>query len=281
MDESVKKRIVCITGASGGIGSALACELAGPNTILILQGHGRYEELERTAQRLREKAAGVETIQANLMSESEQDKFGERVVARLDYVNPERICTVSWVNAAGFDLMTEKARALSFEEKWKRIFALDVLAAIRLSRRVGKWMTETAMIGHMDNPTSAAFNSSILFFGWDGAARGMEGETAQLYAAAKGAIGGFAKSLAQDLAPFVRVLTVSPGWIRTTWGQNVSPRFAERGRNESLLERWGKPEEVAALAAFLLSEKASFINGQNIEINGGYDYRPKLKVDNG
>lgn len=276
MTEAVKKRIVFITGATGGIGSALANELAGPNTILILLGNRRFDELERFARSLREKSAGVETFRADLVSEAEQDRFCDHALDWLDRVNPEGVGTLAWINAAGLDLMAADVKETSFDEKMRRLFALDVTAAIRMSRRVGLRMTELAMLDWMDNPTHTSINSSILFFGWDGVSRGMEGESAQLYAAAKGAVIAYAKSLAQDLAPFVRVLSISPGWIVTEWGKQASNRAIARGRNESLLGRWGRPEEVAAFAAFLISEKGRYLNGQNIEINGGFDCRPKL-----
>ena len=77
------------------------------------------------------------------------------------------------------------------------------------------------------------------------------------------------RSLAKSLAPEVRVNCLAPGWIRTEWGEQASAEWQERARRESLLGRWGEPEDVARVACFLASPAAAFINGQIIHINGG------------
>jgi 3-oxoacyl-[acyl-carrier protein] reductase len=77
------------------------------------------------------------------------------------------------------------------------------------------------------------------------------------------------RSLAKSLAPEVRVNCIAPGWIRTAWGQRASAEWQDRARGESLLARWGEPEDVACVARFLASSAAEFINGQIIPVNGG------------
>jgi 3-oxoacyl-[acyl-carrier protein] reductase len=109
----------------------------------------------------------------------------------------------------------------------------------------------------------------ILNMGWDQAETGMAGDSGELFAASKGAVMAATRSLAKSLAPEVRVNCLAPGWIRTQWAEHASAEWQERGRRESLLGRWGTPEDVARVACFLASPAAEFIDGQIIHINGG------------
>lgn len=109
----------------------------------------------------------------------------------------------------------------------------------------------------------------IITIGWDQAETGMEGDSGQFFAAIKGAVICFTRSLAKSLAPEVRVNCIAPGWIRTAWGENASNEWQERVRNETPLGVWGLAEDVAETAVWLSSKSARFITGQTIRINGG------------
>jgi len=115
----------------------------------------------------------------------------------------------------------------------------------------------------------------ILNMGWDQAQQGMAGDSGQLFATIKGAVMAFTRSLAQSLAPSVRVNCLAPGWIKTGWGQEAAPAWQARAVGDSLLGRWGTPEDVARVARFLVGPSASFINGQVLPIDGGFCYGPR------
>jgi 3-oxoacyl-[acyl-carrier protein] reductase len=105
--------------------------------------------------------------------------------------------------------------------------------------------------------------------GWDQAETGMEGDSGELFAATKGAVLAFTRSLALSLAPAVRVNALAPGWIKTRWGESASATWQDRVRRETPLARWGAPEDVARVARFLVGPAAAFLTGQTIRINGG------------
>jgi 3-oxoacyl-[acyl-carrier protein] reductase len=115
----------------------------------------------------------------------------------------------------------------------------------------------------------AAGSGVVVNMGWDQAETGMEGDSGELFAATKGAVMAFTKSLALSLASEVRVCCLAPGWVRTSWGENASSTWQERVRRETPLGRWGRPEDVAAVTRWLVSPAAAYLTGQVVRIDGG------------
>jgi 3-oxoacyl-[acyl-carrier protein] reductase len=109
----------------------------------------------------------------------------------------------------------------------------------------------------------------------------MAGDSGELFALVKGAVMAFTRSLAQSLAPTVRVNCVAPGWIRTAWGDGASPAWQARARREALLDRWGTPEDIAGAVAFLVSPAGAFVNGQILPVNGGFRFSPAARETDG
>jgi 3-oxoacyl-[acyl-carrier protein] reductase len=162
-----------------------------------------------------------------------------------------------WVNNAGVDTLTGPSARRSFEEKLDALWHVDVTATLRLSRDIGARM-------------KARGQGVIVNIGWDQAESGMAGDSGELFAATKGAVMAFTRSLAASLAPQVRVNCIAPGWIKTAWGEHASATWQERAVRESLRGRWGTPEDVAAAARFLASPAADFITSQILHVNGGW-----------
>src|SRR5262249_46670529 len=141
-------------------------------------------------------------------------------------------------------------------QKLRELLAVDATATMLLARDAGERMR-------------AAGSGVILNIGWDQAETGMEGDSGQLFGAAKAAVMAFTKSLALTLGPAVRVNCIAPGWIRTAWGEKASATWQERVLREVPLGRWGTTQDVAAAVRWLVSPAAGFITGQVIRINGG------------
>lgn len=267
------RKYVVISGASGGIGRAVAESYRGENVSLYLQTNRNRAALTAWANQNGGDFASVEIFEANLATESGVGGFVDGVLDALKKTQKTDVPRLdAFVAAAGVDLMTPEMKAATFDERLRRVWAVDVAATVATARAFGA----AARAFRRAFPESGVFPALVLF-GWDGVDRGMEGETAQLYAVCKGAVVSFGRSLAQELAPEVRVNVVSPGWIRTTWGEVASEAATKRVAAESLSGRWGTAAEVASVVRFLTSDAAAYVNGQNVPVNGGFSFRRRLE----
>lgn len=239
-----------VTGASGGIGRAIALELGAGGAAVLVHARRNRAGAEATADALRRHGAEAAVLLADLADPAQQDRL-------VDDAWDWRGGVGAWINNAGADVLTGDAACWTFERKLEALWRVDVTATIRLGRAAGERMRE-------------AGGGAVLNMGWDGALRGMEGPSGELFAAAKGAVVAFSRSLARSLAPQVRVNCLAPGWIKTAWGEQASAAWQARATRESLLSRWGTPEDVARAARFLVSPAAAFITGQVVEVNGGF-----------
>lgn len=242
--------VTVVTGSSSGIGRAIALALAERGSALLVHARHNRAGAEETAALVRERGAEAQVLVADLADPNSHARFADEAWNWRGYVD-------SWVNNAGVDVLTGPAASLSFPEKLAALWQVDVVATMALSREIGARMRERG-------------SGTIINVGWDQAEQGMAGDSGELFAAVKGAVMAFTRSLAASLAPAVRVNCVAPGWIKTKWGDGASEAWQQRAIGESLIGRWGTPEDVAAVVRFLVSPEASFLNGQILPVNGGF-----------
>lgn len=255
-------RRVLITGATGGLGNALADAFASSGLHIVAHGRDRAR-LDELADRLRQRGASVESVSGDLASDADVDAIAERIRdgGGVDVL----------VNNAGGDGNLTKPWLEIEQEEWKRLFASDALGAILLARLLAPAMIERGW-GRIVNISSGV---AVRPF-----------PVGAHYSAAKAALGNATVSLAAAVGPFgVTANVVMPGAIRTPGIERYWRAMApERGWGESWDEieangvraftpnpvgRLGRPEEVAAAVLFLASEAASYINGATLRVDGG------------
>ena len=235
-------RVALVTGASGGIGAAIARTLHGQGAAVILSGT-RRDALEALAMGLGERA---HVCPADLRDAAEPDALVE---AAETVAGPLHIL----VHNAG---MTRDMLALRMRDAdWQSVLDVDLSAPFRLARaalrgmvrrRAGRIINISSIVGSTGNPGQAN------------------------YAAAKAGLIGMSKALAQEVASRgVTVNVVSPGFVVTAMTDSLSDAQRSKLSDAIPLGRLGQPDDVAAAVAYLASDEAGWVTGATLHVNGG------------
>jgi len=231
-----------VTGASGGIGHAIAQALHQSGAKVLLHGT-RRPTLDELAASLGERVFVVASDLADPAAADALIKAAEDAMGQLDIL----------VNNAGLarDMLALRMR----DEDWQKVIDIDLTAGFRLARaalrgmvrrRWGRIIAITSVVGATGNPGQAN------------------------YAAAKAGMVGMSKALAAEVAQRgITVNCVAPGFIATAMTEALSAQQKERLSTAIPMGRVGTPEEVAAGVVFLASEEARYVTGQTLHINGG------------
>ena len=243
-----KGRVALITGATGGIGSAIARKLAADGATLALHYRSNPDAAAKLADELRAAGATCETFQADLAAK-EGDPAKELIDAvivkfgRLDIL----------VNNAG--ILNDATIAFMSDEQWFDTLDMDLSVPFKLIRAATMTMARQKW-GRIVNMASDAGR--------------MGSANRSNYAAAKEGLVGLTRSIARELAGRgIRANAVSPGFVETNMVANITDKRRADLYREIPCRRFAKPEEVAALVSFLCSDDADYITGQVISINGG------------
>jgi 3-oxoacyl-[acyl-carrier protein] reductase len=241
---------VLVTGASSGIGAAIALACARAGADLVITYRRNRDGADEVAAAIRALGRRVEVLPLDLGEESQIAALAERAHAALGRID-------AWINNAGADILTAEFGKRSRLEKLDLVLRVDLRGTILAS-----W---TAVDLMRAQPNGGV----IINMSWDHVSFGMEGVNPGLYAAAKGGIMSFSKSLARDVAPQIRVNILAPGFIETTFGEEADRAWHAEVERRTPLGRWGTPDDVAAAAVYLASDEAAFLTGQTIMVNGG------------
>jgi 3-oxoacyl-[acyl-carrier protein] reductase len=235
-----------ITGASGGIGGAIARGLHAQGATVVLTGT-RAAALEELAKSLDATSPGrTHVIVSNLSEPAEADRLmaaAEAAAGKIDIL----------VNNAGItrDMLAMRMK----DEDWQAVIDVNLTATFRLSRaairnmikrRAGRIISVTSIVGTTGNPGQAN------------------------YAAAKAGIAGMSKALAAEVASRnITVNCVAPGFIETAMTDKLNEQQKERIKGAIPAGRIGQPSDVVAAVVFLASDEAGYVTGQTLHVNGG------------
>jgi 3-oxoacyl-[acyl-carrier protein] reductase len=239
-----------VTGASSGIGRAIAEACAAEGAGVLLTHRASPERAREVADAIAACGGRAHVCQADLATRDGCERLVAEARERLGRLDV-------WINNAGADVLTGEAAAWEWERKLDTLLAVDLKGTIACSYAAGEVMRRQERGG------------TIVNMSWDHVATGMAGEDPQLFAAVKGGVLAFSKSLARALAPAVRVNVLCPGWIETSFGEQVDREFHRSVEQDTPLRRWGHPQDVANAALYLASPEAAFVTGQAINVNGG------------
>lgn len=242
----LKDKVALITGASRGIGKAIALKFAqnGANVIInYSSSQSQAEELKEEIEKIGTKAMIIKCDVSNADEVSQMFSQVEKEFGRLDIL----------VNNAG---ITKDGLILRMnEEDFDKVIAINLKGAFLCARAAAKMMVKQRS-GNIINISSVV---------------GIAGNIGQAnYAASKAGIIGLTKSLAKELASRnIRVNAIAPGFIKTDMTEVLSDKVKEVMLSSIPLGRFGEADEVANVALFLASNLSSYITGQVIVVDGG------------
>lgn len=239
------KKNALITGGSRGIGAAIARQLAADGYYVIINYRSNSEAAAETLKAIKDAGGQGELLPFDVTEEQAVDTALEHWEDR----HPDEYISVL-VNNAG--VRSDNLMVFMETEQWNRVMGASLNGFFFVTRRLLKNMM-THRNGRIVNIASLS------------GLKGLPGQSN--YSAAKAAMIGAMKALAQEVAPRkVTVNAVAPGFIHSDMTKDLNE--AELKKTVPM-NRFGEPQEVADLVSFLVSPKASYITGQTISINGG------------
>ena len=241
-------RVALVTGASTGLGAAIAVALAEAGAQIAC--HGNTRSAASTCDRIQSVGGVAHAIGGDLSKPETARSLVEQTLehfGRIDIL----------INNAG---TIRRAPAIDYsEDDWATVIEVNLSSVFRLSQLVGKQMIENGRGGKIVNI------ASLLSF--------QGGITVPAYAAAKGGVAQLTKALANEWAKHgININAIAPGYMRTS---NTAALQADETRNRQILERipagrWGEPEDLAGAAVFLSSSASDYVNGHVLVVDGGW-----------
>jgi len=250
MSDVLAGRCVLVTGASSGIGRAIALGVARAGADVAMTYRSNQAGADAVAREIEALGRKTCVVALDLADEPGIDRIGPAMRAALGRLDV-------WINNAGADILTGPGASLSTVQKLDLLLAVDLRGTILASWAAARFFAAQQSGG------------AIINMSWDHVVSGMQGTNPEMFAAVKGGVAAFSRGLARSVAPQVRVNVLAPGWIETAFGGGLDSETYRSVADSTPLRRWGTPDDVAGAAVFLASPAAAFITGQTIMIGGG------------
>jgi len=241
-------RVALVTGASTGLGAAIAMALAEAGAQVSC--HGNTRSPESTCDQIKSAGGVAHAISGDLSKPATPNSLVAQTIDRFGRID-------ILINNAG---TIRRAPAVDYsDDDWTVVIEVNLSSVFRLSKLVGKQMIENGRGGKIVNI------ASLLSF--------QGGITVPAYAASKGGVAQLTKALANEWAKHgINVNAIAPGYMRTA---NTAALQADETRNRQILERipaarWGEPEDLAGAAVFLSSSASDYVNGHILVVDGGW-----------
>lgn len=267
MDLQLADKVVVITGASGGIGRAMARAFAEEGARVVLHGHRQWDDLRGWLSR-QEWRGRARTVQADITRPSEVERAFEEVRAEWGRID---VCVAN----AGIWPPDDRSLAQLEEDRIRAVFEVNLFGALWTARA---FLRSLARSG----PREDGHGASLLFTGSTAARFGERGHCD--YAASKAALGGLMMSLKNEIVavdPYARVNIVEPGWTVTEMTRrNIQePGVVEKVVRTMPVRQLGRSEDVARTAVCLSSPSVSrHVSGQVVTVAGGMEGRVLWEV---
>ena len=246
-ERTLEGKVAIVTGASRGIGRAIAQRYAREGAKVVVNFVAAGGEARKTVETIEAGGGQAAAVRADVSKSADVKQLVDATVdafGRVDIL----------VNNAG--IMITKSALDATEDDWDRTIDINLKGAYLASKAVAPLMMRQ-QYGRIINMSSNSglYHPSAMSF--------------TEYVVSKAGMNGLTKALALAWGPHITVNAICPGWIKTEMVEDTPPEVEQRILGETALGRWGNPDEVAGAAVFLASKDADFITGELLIVAGG------------